>query len=39
MPELAVSLGTDAYLTKPASARSLLVALGAVLGSRANVKP
>jgi len=29
----AVSLGTDAYLTKPASAQALLDALGAVLGA------
>ncbi|MSQ53431.1 MAG: response regulator [Betaproteobacteria bacterium] len=35
----AVSLGTDAYLTKPASARSLLDALAAVLGSSAAAKP
>ena len=34
----AVSLGADAYLTKPASARSLLDALAAVLGSSATAK-
>ena len=34
----AVTLGTDAYLTKPASARSFLYALSAVLGSAAAQK-
>jgi two-component system OmpR family response regulator len=34
----AVSLGTDAYLTKPASARALLDAISAVLGSFAPAK-
>jgi CheY-like chemotaxis protein len=31
----AVTLGTDAYLTKPATARSLLAAIAAVLGASA----
>ena len=36
----AVSLGTDAYLTKPSNARALLDAIGAVLGDRiARVAP